>query len=498
VSKETNLSKQKVVVVGNGMVGHHFIDQLIQSSDKYQITTFSEESRLAYDRVMLTSYFTGNTASDLALTTPEIYDKQGVDYYINEQIVDINRKEKNLITASGKLISYDKLVLATGSFPFVPPVPGKDQPHIHVYRTLDDLDAINDSAKAAKVGVVIGGGLLGLEAANAIKQLGLVTHVVEFAPRLMAVQLDQEGGDLLSKKITNLGVTVHTEKNTTEIVAGENCRYKMNFADGSSLETDVIVFSAGIRPQDTLARKSGLTIGERGGIVINNQCITSDEDIYAIGECALWDNKIFGLVAPGYAMAKAAVSHLSSGDKSFTGMDMSTKLKLLGVEVGSIGDAHGNTPDCQSYSFINAAAGTYKKIVVNSDGTKLLGAVLVGDTSEYSQWLPLVLNDITLSEPPEYLLLPEVEGENNFSVDSLPSNAQICACYDVSKSAIIDAITNGSHDIDAIKSSTKATTGCGGCLSLVTQILEHELEKTTTENEKFFIAKEKDVKEQFA
>jgi len=491
VSKAKNLSKKKVVVVGNGMVGHHFIEQLIENNDQYQVTTFSEESRLAYDRVMLTSYFTGNSASDLALATPQAYDEQGVDYYVNEEVVAINREDKVVTTASGKSISYDKLVLATGSFPFVPPVPGKDQPHIHVYRTLDDLDAITDSAKSAKVGVVIGGGLLGLEAANAIKQLGLVTHVVEFAPRLMAVQLDQEGGELLSKKITNLGVTVHTEKNTTEIIAGENCRYRMNFSDGSFLETDVIVFSAGIRPQDKLARQSGLTIGERGGIVINNQCITSDKDIYAIGECALWDNKIFGLVAPGYAMAKAAVSHLSSGDKDFTGMDMSTKLKLLGVEVASIGDAHGNTPDCQSYSFINATAGSYKKIVVNSDGTKLLGAVLVGDTSEYSQWLPLVLNNITLNEPPEYLLLPEVEGESNFSVDSLPSTAQICACYDVSKGTIINAITNGSHDVDAIKNCTQAGTGCGGCLPLVAQILDHELNKTTTDNEQYFPAKAK-------
>jgi len=493
VSKEKKLSKQKIVVVGNGMVGHHFIDQLINNSTKYQVTTFSEESRLAYDRVMLTSYFTGNSASDLALTTPQAYDEQGVDYYVNEQVVDINREDKTLTTASGKLIGYDKLVLATGSFPFVPPVPGKDQPHIHVYRTLDDLDAITDSAKSAKVGVVIGGGLLGLEAANAIKQLGLATHVVEFAPRLMAVQLDQEGGDLLSQKITNLGVTVHTEKNTTEIITGENCRYRMNFTDGSFLETDVIVFSAGIRPQDTLARKSGLAIGERGGIIINNQCITSDKDIYAIGECALWDNKIFGLVAPGYAMAKAAVSHLTLGDKSFTGMDMSTKLKLLGVEVASIGDAHGNTPDCQSYSFINSTEDSYKKIVVNSDGTKLLGAVLVGDTSEYSQWLPLVLNDIALSEPPEYLLLPEIEGESSFSVNSLPPNAQICACYDVSKSIITNSIINGSHDVEAIKNCTKAGTGCGGCLPLVTQILDHELEKIATENDQYSSAKDKNT-----
>ncbi|MFT5756518.1 MAG: nitrite reductase (NADH) large subunit [Alteromonadaceae bacterium] len=483
MSENKRVNKQKIVVVGNGMVGHHFIDQLLKNhGDAHQVVTLSEESRLAYDRVMLTSYFTGNTADDLALTTPQAYDEQGVEYYIDAQVTEINRASKTLQTATGQKIDYDKLVLATGSYPFVPPVPGKDQANIHVYRTLDDLDAIAQSAKSSKVGVVIGGGLLGLEAANAIKQLGLQTHVVEFAPRLMAVQLDQDGGDLLRRKIEDLGVCVHTQKNTTEIIAGQSCRYRMNFADGSFLETDTIVFSAGIRPQDALARSSGLALGERGGIAINDQCLTSDENIYAIGECALWDNKIFGLIAPGYAMAKSAVSHLTGGEKRFTGADMSTKLKLLGVDVGSIGDAHGNTPDSQSYSFVDSAAGTYKKIVVSSDSKTLLGAVLVGDTRDYGQWLQLILNEIELTQPPEYLLLPEVEGEGNFSnaavgVDALPTTAQICSCYDVTKQDLCNAISDGAHDIAALKSCTSAGTGCGGCVPLVTQVLNSELAK---------------------
>ena len=463
------------------MVGHHFIDQLVKNGGgDYQIVTFAEESRLAYDRVMLTSYFTGNTADDLALTTPDAYDEQGVEYHVNQQVVGIDRGAKTVETASGDIISYDKLVLSTGSFPFVPPVPGKDQPHIHVYRTLDDLDQIAESAQSSKIGVVIGGGLLGLEAANAIKQLGLTTHVVEFAPRLMAVQLDQGGGDLLRQKIEALGVSVHTEKNTLEIVAGQDCRYRMNFADGSFLETDIIVFSAGIRPQDHLARINDITLGERGGIAIDDQCVTSDPDIYAIGECALWDNKIFGLIAPGYAMAKAAVSHLTGGDKTFKGADMSTKLKLLGVEVASIGDAHGNTPKSQSYSFIDSATGVYKKIVMSRDGKILLGAVLVGDSNDYGQWLQLALNSIELSHPPEYLLLPAMDGEMSSAgtgIDALPPAAQICSCYDVSKQALCDAVAGGAHDIAALKSCTEAGTGCGGCVPLVTQVLNSELAK---------------------
>ena len=476
------MSKQRVVVVGNGMVGHHFIDQLTNNhSDQFQVVTFAEEKQLAYDRVMLTSYFTGN---DLALTTPQAYDEKGVEYHLNEKVTGINRAAKTIVTESGKEVAYDKLVLSTGSIPFVPPVPGKDQDDIHVYRTIDDLDDIAYSAKSSKVGVVIGGGLLGLEAANAIKQLGLETHVVEFAPRLMAVQLDQEGGDLLRSKISDLGVTVHTEKNTQEIVKGESCRYRMNFADGTYLETDVIVFSAGIRPQDQLARVSDLTLGERGGIAINEHCVTSDPDIYAIGECALWESKIFGLIAPGYAMAKVAVSHLTTQDKSeaktFKGADMSTKLKLLGVDVASIGDAHAQTPDAQCYSFVDSTAGVYKKVVVSSDGKQLLGAVLVGETSDYGQWLQLVVNNMPLTRPAEYLLLPELDdeaGAGESGVDALPCSAQICSCYDVSKEAISQAVADGAHDIAALKSCTQAGTGCGGCVPLLTQVQNSELAK---------------------
>jgi len=473
------MAKQKIVVIGNGMVGHHFISQLSHShSNEYQIITFCEESRLAYDRVMLTSYYTGNSADDLALTTPEQYNEMGVQYYLNQAATSIDRSAKTVTSSDGDTISYDKLVLATGSYPFVPPVPGKDQDHIHVYRTLDDLDKIAASAKESTVGVVIGGGLLGLEAANAIKQLGLQTHVVEFAPRLMAVQLDQGGGDLLKQKINDLGVVVHTQKNTKEIVAGETCRYRMNFADGSFLETDTIVFSAGIRPRDNLARDSGITLGERGGITIDNQCLTSDPNIYSIGECALWDNKIYGLVAPGYAMAKTAVSHLTGGEKEFCGADMSTKLKLLGVDVASIGDAHAQTPDAQTYSFIDTATGIYKKIVMDESGKVLLGAVMVGDSSDYGQWLQLVLNKIELTHPPEYLLLPETDGEssgNSAGVSALPDAAQICSCLDVTKGDINAAVEAGATDINALKTCTRAGTGCGGCLPLVTQVMNAKL-----------------------
>ncbi len=410
---------ERIIVVGNGMVGHHFIDQLIQQDKlgQVQVTTFSEESRLAYDRVQLSSYFSGKTADDLMMTSPEYYDEHGVQYFVNDKVVEVLPEEKIVVTASGRRESYDKLVLATGSYPFVPPIPRPDdqaaQENILVYRTIEDLEAMTKSGENSKVGVVVGGGLLGLEAAKALKDLGMETHVVEFAPRLMAVQVCDGGGAILRTKIEELGVQVHTEKNTKEIVAGENTRYRMNFADGSSLDTDMILFSAGIRPQDQLARETDLELGPRGGIVINNQCQTSNPDIYAIGECALWEGKIFGLVAPGYSMAKVAVDHIAGEQaKEFAGADMSTKLKLMGVDVASIGDAHANTEGALSYSLSDEARQVYKKVVTNAAGDRLLGAVLVGDADDYGNWLQLFLNDMPLPVAPEYLLVPSLRPRN--------------------------------------------------------------------------------------
>lgn len=473
------MNKQRIVIVGNGMVGHKFIDNILADprAEECELVAFSEEPVLAYDRVQMSSYFSGFTAQDLALTTEQQYQQRGVKYHLNSKVVSIDAKHKQVLTQKGEVISYDKLILATGSYPFVPPIPGNDQEHCLCYRTLEDLNKIADSAKKSKTGVVIGGGLLGLEAANALKSAGLKTSIVEFASRLMAVQLDDGGGQLLRRKIEDLGVEVHTEKATTEIVAGEQSRYRMNFSDGSFIETDMIVFSAGIRPQDALAREFGIDIGERGGIVIDNQCKTSVDDIYAIGECALWEGRIYGLVAPGYTMAKVAAQHiLGNHQQEFLGADMSTKLKLLGVDVASIGDAHGNTEGAQSYTYNDEIEQVYKRLIVSADGKKLLGAVLLGDVEAYGNLLQLMLNDIDLPDNPAGLILPGNDGEASaFGADSLPDSAQICSCYDVSKAQIKQAVADGHTDIAAIKSHTQASTGCGGCFALTKQVFEAEL-----------------------
>ncbi|MEH6451834.1 MAG: nitrite reductase large subunit NirB, partial [Psychromonas sp.] len=472
------MSKQRIVVVGNGMVGHKFIDTLI--TDKgvdYEVITFSEESRLAYDRVQLSAFFSGKTAQDLALTDESYYQENGINFVLNDKVIQLDIDNKQVITATGRIEGYDKLVLATGSFPFVPPIPGNDKKHCHVYRTIDDLEAITESGKISDIGVVIGGGLLGLEAANALTNLGLTTHVVEFAPRLMAVQLDEGGGELLRNKIEALGVQVHTQKATTEIIDGLFCRYRLNFSDGSFLETDTIVFSAGIRPQDELARLSDLDIGERGGIVINDQCLTSEDDVYAIGECALWDNKIFGLVAPGYQMAKVAAAHIKGEPLQFNGADMSTKLKLLGIDVASIGEVHGKTPGAQSYTYHDEIEQVYKRLIVSEDGTKIVGAVLVGDAEAYGSLLQLLLNDMTLPENPAVLILPSTgeEQASGLGVEALPDTAAICSCFDVTKGDIKNAVAAGCCSMGDLKDATKASTGCGGCSALSKQVLDAEL-----------------------
>jgi nitrite reductase (NADH) large subunit len=468
-------AKTRVLVVGNGMVGHHFVEQLAQSP-AFDISVLSAEPRLAYDRVQLSAFFADKTADDLALTDATHYQQLGVKFVLEAKVTHIDQQAKTVCTSTGQQYGYDKLVLATGSYPFVPPIPGKERAHCLVYRTIEDLVAIQASAKQGKVGVVVGGGLLGLEAAKALTQLGLVTHVVEFAPQLMGVQLDAAGGRLLRTMIEQLGVSVHTEQATQRIVDGEQCMHRMEFADGSHLETDVILFSAGIRPYDNLARESGLAVAERGGIRVNNQCLTSCPDIYAIGECASWQNVVFGLVAPGYQMAKVAADHLKGIINEFNGADMSTKLKLMGVDVGSIGDAHGNSAGALTYTYENQPKQIYKKIVISADRAKLLGAVLVGDTSDYDNLLHYALNGLALPDAPETLILPALNGEKPMlGANVLPDSAIICSCHNVSKCDIIQAIDQGATEFAAVKSCTKASTGCGGCATLLKNVFETEL-----------------------
>ena len=483
-------AKKNLIVIGNGMVGHKFLELMVSSdaTKHWNLITFCEEPRVAYDRVNLSGFFSGKTAGDLSLVAPGFYHENDIKIHIGDKAVAINREQKIVSSANGLEVPYDKIVLATGSYPFVPPIKGKDATGTFVYRTIDDLEAMSDYAKNCRIGVVIGGGLLGLECANALQNMGLKTHVVEFAPRLMPVQVDEIGGAILRSKIEELGVSVHTSKSTTEIVSEDGKVTKMLFADGSELATDMIVFSAGIRPRDEIARSCGIEVGERGGIVINDSCQTSDPDIYAIGECALYQNRIYGLVAPGYTMASVAADILSSAaddrqdacTSTFTGADMSTKLKLLGVDVASFGDAFAKSPDAKEIAVADTFQGIYKKLVLNQDGSRILGGMLVGDASAYGTLLQFMQNEIALPPHPEDLLMPPRSGAApaGLGVDSLPDSAQICSCNNVSKGQICEAIRDRNlTDVASVKKCTQAGTGCGGCVPLVTDIFKLEMKK---------------------
>ncbi|WP_199535667.1 nitrite reductase large subunit NirB [Dyella psychrodurans] len=478
----------KLLVIGNGMVGHKLLEELVaRQPPGLDITVLCEESRPAYDRVHLSEFFSGKRAEDLSLVTPGFFDQPGLHLRLASRAAHIDRAQKRVTTADGEVIAYDKLVLATGSKPFVPPIPGNDRPACLVYRTIDDLEAMTTWGASSRTGVVIGGGLLGLECAKALRDMGLETHVVEFAPRLMAVQVDDVGGQMLRRKIEELGVTVHTGKSTTDIVDGESARHRMKFADGSHLDTDIIVFSAGIRPRDELARQCELGVGERGGIHVDNYCRTRDWDVYAIGECAYWGGKTFGLVAPGYDMARVVAAHLSAllerkhiqALPEFIGADMSTKLKLMGVDVASIGDAHGTTPGSRCYQFSDERRQIYKKLVVSGDGKQLLGGVLVGDAAEYGTLLQMMLNGIELPEDPEFLILPSPDGKAKpgLGADALPASAQICSCNNVSKGQLCEAVAAGATSVSELKVVTKAGSTCGGCVPLVTQIMKAEMKR---------------------
>ncbi|MGW1074419.1 nitrite reductase large subunit NirB [Streptomyces sp. NPDC002537] len=461
------------------MVGQRFLEALYEQAGadrRWQVTVLAEEPRPAYDRVRLTSVFSGTPAGELSVCPPGFLDEHGIELRLGDAVTGVDRRGRTVRTASGRHVPYDTLVLATGSYPFVPPVPGHDAEGCHVYRTLEDVAAIRARAADARRGVVVGGGLLGLEAAGALRTMGLDTHVVEFAPRLMAVQVDAAGGALLRRKIEALGVTVHTGVAAERIGAGPDGRVReMTLSDGTRLEADLVVFSAGVRPRDALARECGLPVGGRGGIVVDTGCRTADPGILAIGECAqAADGRVYGLVAPGYAMAEAAARRLGGRDGGFTGADTSTKLKLLGVDVASFGDAHGTTEGALEVLYADSRAGVYKKLVVDADGA-LLGGVLVGDTDSYATLRPLAGSGEPLPVPPEQLLLPGGAGVAPGAV-GLPDDAVVCSCHNVAKSAIRSAVVEGGcASVAAVKRRTKAGTGCGSCEKLVGGIVTEAL-----------------------
>ncbi|WP_083801680.1 nitrite reductase large subunit NirB [Pedobacter sp. BAL39] len=472
------MREPRVIVIGNGMVGYKFCEKLKSKSDFFKLIVFGEESRRAYDRVHLSEYFNGKDEEDLSLSTANWYHDLDIKLYLNNPIVSIDRENKTVRDLSGINHGYDFLVFATGSAAFVPSIPGIEKEGVFVYRTIDDLDLIKAYAKKAKKASVIGGGLLGLEAAKALIDLGIEqTDIIEFAPGLMPRQIDPAGSRILVSKLTALGLQIHLNKNTTSI-AGEACISEMKFADGSVMETDMLVISAGIKPRDELAKDCGIITGPRGGIVVDDRMQTNDSCIFAIGECALHAEQIYGLVAPGYDMAEVLAANLSGDNKTFSGFDMSTKLKLIGVDVASFGDNFIQEPDCRTIIFENKHKGIYKRLNISNCGQYLLGGILIGDAAAYNMLLQTTNNRILLSENPEELIMGTRSAENDGAagITALPDSALICSCEGVTKGDICKSVSEGGcENLDDIKKCTKAGTGCGGCMPMVKDLMLHTM-----------------------
>ena len=474
-----------MIVVGHGMVGHRLVEALrARDADGcWWITVLAEEADAAYDRVGLTSYTESWDRDLLALPGNDYAGDEWVRLLLNTRVAEIDRATKSVVTADGQRHSYDTLVLATGSYAFVPPVPGHDLPACYVYRTLDDLDAIRADVQRTlqaghtSAGVVIGGGLLGLEAANALRQFGLQTHVVEMMPRLMAQQIDEAGGALLARMISDLGLAVHIGTGTESIESVErpdgSASVRVRLADGEVIDAGVVIFAAGIRPRDELAAAAGLTLAARGGVLTDLSCRTSDPDIYAVGEVAAIEGRCYGLVGPGYTSAEVVVDRLVGGAAEFPEADLSTKLKLLGVDVASFGDAMGATENCLEVAVNDAVKRTYAKLVLSDDAKTLLGGVLVGDASSYGVLRPMVGSELP-GDPLALIAPAQAGGAAALGVGALPDSAQICSCNNVTKGDLKCAIANGCADVPALKSSTAAGTSCGSCVPLLKQLLEAE------------------------
>ncbi len=476
--------QRHLVVVGGGMVAHRLVEALRQrdADPTWRVTVLAEEPRAPYDRVALTTYFSGRDPDDLALGDPDLWRDPDVRLRRGTAAVAVRREDRTVTLSDGSTLGYDALVLATGSRAFVPPVPGHDLVGSFVYRTVDDVAALRTFVEERRTaldrdvrGVVVGGGLLGLEAAGALQALGARSTVVEFAPRLMPLQVDEGGGAALARLVEGLGVRVLTGAATSAVVPARHGRVgRVDLADGTRLDADVVVFATGVRPRDELARAADLEVGERGGVIVDQACGTADPAIWAVGEVACVEGRVWGLVAPGYAMAEVVADRLLGGSATFPGADASTKLKLLGVDVASFGDAFAAEPGGLEVVYADPVAGVYKKLVLSDDARTLRGGVLVGDASAYAALRPMVGRPLG-ADPAAYLV---PEGSGPAPAGDLPDDATVCSCNNVSAGTVRAAVCEGGcTDVGAVTACTRAGTSCGSCLPLVKRLVGAELEK---------------------
>ncbi|MBZ6490029.1 NADPH-nitrite reductase [Bacillus subtilis] len=468
------MGKKQLVLVGNGMAGVRAIEEILSiAKDEFQITIFGAEPHPNYNRILLSKVLQGDTdIKDITLNDWDWYEENNIQLYTNETVIKVDTENKTVITDADRIQPYDELILATGSVPFILPIPGADKKGVTAFRDIKDTDTMLAASKQYKKAAVIGGGLLGLEAARGLLNLGMDVSVIHLAPFLMERQLDATAGRLLQNELEKQGMTFLLEKQTEEIV-GDDRVEGLRFKDGTSIEADLVVMAVGIRPNTTLGAESGIPVNR--GIIVNDYMQTEIPHIYAVGECAEHRGIAYGLVAPLYEQAKVLAKHMCGIEtKPYEGSVLSTQLKVSGVEVFSAGDFN-ESEEKKAIKVFDEQDGIYKKIVLR--GNQIVGAVLFGDSSEGNRLFSMIQKEADISETSKISILQPLSQEAGTSITAAMSDDEIiCGCNGVSKGAIIQAIQEkGCSSTDEIKACTGASRSCGGCKPLVEEILQHTL-----------------------
>ncbi|GAA0274139.1 nitrite reductase large subunit NirB [Alteraurantiacibacter aestuarii] len=466
--------KERLVVIGNGMAGCRAVEEILERDPgRYAVTIFGAEPRVNYNRIMLSPVLAGEkTFDEIVINGQDWYDDNGITLVGGDPVAGIDRKTRTIVSASGRVEPYDKLLIATGSDPFIIPIPGNDLPGVVTFRDLDDVDKMLAAAETGGDAVVIGGGLLGLEAAHGLSLRGMKVTVVHLMPTLMERQLDEAAGWLLRQELESRGQTILTGANTGVIHAVEGRVAGIELEDGTRVKADIVVMAAGIKPSTTLARQAGLDC-ERG-IMVDDHMVTSDPDILAVGECVQHRGLCYGLVAPLWDMCRALADHLTDAPSGYEGSVTSTKLKVSGIDLFSAGDFSGGD-ECEDIVMRDAARGVYKRLVLKDD--RIIGAVLYGDTADGNWYFDLLRKEEDVSDIREGLIFGQAFASGgaladpNAAVAALSDDAEICGCNGVSKGKVVQCITKGAHSLDAVRSTCKASASCGSCTGLVESLL---------------------------
>lgn len=468
VQAESRQSPVRLVVVGNGMAGMGCVEQILKYQPDFHITVFGDETHVNYNRVLLSSVLAGEKDDDdIILNSLSWYAKHGIDLHVGIRIVDIDTITREVVGDDGSRTPYDRLLLATGSSAWMPPIEGINKDGVFAFRTLDDTRELLKRSGEGVRAVVIGGGLLGLEAARGLQVQGCDVTVVHIAQTLMERQLDPTGGAYLVEKLNALGVNVLCGRQTAAILGDEGVT-GVRFADGTELDAQLVVVAAGIRPNVELGLRAGLTVNR--GIVVNDHMETSSPEIFAVGECVEHRGTCYGLIAPLLEQAKVLAATIT-GHKGpvYTGTLQAAKLKIAGVDVFSAGN-WSDTDDAEAVRYEDKALGIYKKVVVR--GSRLSGLILVGDTSDSHRYMEWIRSDADVTEHRRHLLFPAPATDAGLDVAEMSDTATVCGCVGVTKGAIIQAIhEQGVNTLSQLKECTRASTGCGSCSRLCQDLL---------------------------